>query len=160
MTSAQKASALLLSLFMTPGCGNSSDSPTGSPTPTPTEPPRDHPLRRLILTSPDSPRWTSEWTCRPCRFNEREALNAMVEAARIIDGIFLQQVWSENAGTLVRLAADRSPEGQKLLHYFLINKGPWSRLDENKPFVPASVKNLIKATSTRPMRRRKKLKAG
>jgi hypothetical protein len=68
--------------------------------------------------------------------NEREALNAMVEAARVIDGIYLQQVWSENPGTLVRLAADRSPEIQKLLHYFLINKGPWSRLDEDAPFVP------------------------
>ena len=68
--------------------------------------------------------------------NERDALNAMVEAGRIIDGIFLQQVWAENAGTRVRLAADSSPEVQKLLHYFLINKGPWSRLDEDAPFVP------------------------
>src|SRR4029450_6624613 len=26
--------------------------------------------------------------------------------------------------------------GRARLHYFLINKGPWSRLDENAPFLP------------------------
>jgi hypothetical protein len=134
MTSAQKASALLLSLLMTPGCGNSTDNSTGSPTPTPTEPPvTTSPLDSEIARFAPVDIGVDLAALPP---NEREALNAMVEAARIIDGIFLQQVWSENAGTLVRLAADRSPEGQKLLHYFLINKGPWSRLDENRPFVP------------------------
>ena len=34
------------------------------------------------------------------------------------------------------LVRDMSPEGRARLHYFLMNKGPWSRLDHNKPFVP------------------------
>ena len=36
---------------------------------------------------------------------------------------------------LLDLAGDQSPEGRARLHYFLINKGPWSRLDHNAPFV-------------------------
>ena len=36
---------------------------------------------------------------------------------------------------------DRGPERRgrrSALHYFLINKGPWSRLDHNQPFVPGA----------------------
>ena len=36
---------------------------------------------------------------------------------------------------LVELAADDTPLGRARLHYFLLNKGPWSRLDHNEPFV-------------------------
>jgi hypothetical protein len=68
--------------------------------------------------------------------NEREALDEMVAAARLFDGLFMQQVWADNASTLVQLAADQSEEGRRRLRLFLINKGPWSRLDENAPFVP------------------------
>jgi hypothetical protein len=83
---------------------------------------------------------------------EREALGKLVEAARIMDAIFLRQVWEGSDALLQRLAretavqaradADRSranrngaaPAAQ--LHYFLLNKGPWSRLDHNRPFIP------------------------
>jgi Peptidase family M49 len=68
--------------------------------------------------------------------NERQALDEMVAAARLFDGLFMQQVWADNASTLVQLAADQSDEGRRRLRLFLINKGPWSRLDENAPFVP------------------------
>ena len=67
---------------------------------------------------------------------EAAALAKMVEAARLMDGLFLQQVWAGNPSLLVQLAADRTPLGQARLHYFLINKGPWSRLDHDTPFVP------------------------
>ena len=33
---------------------------------------------------------------------------------------------------------DETPVGRARLHYFLINKGPWSRLDHNQPFVPGA----------------------
>jgi hypothetical protein len=68
--------------------------------------------------------------------SEREALASLVEAARIVDGLFLQQVWAGNTAMLTALAQDSSPAGRALLRYFLINKGPWSRLDRNAPFVP------------------------
>lgn len=68
--------------------------------------------------------------------NERLALNKMVEAARIFDAIFLRQV-SPLAGTyLAQLVRDDSSLGRARLHAFRLNAGPWSRLDENKPFLP------------------------
>jgi hypothetical protein len=68
---------------------------------------------------------------------ERQTLSHIVQAARLMDGLFLQQVWSGNPSMLVQLSADRTPEGQAELHYFLINKGPWSRLDHNESFLRA-----------------------
>jgi hypothetical protein len=67
--------------------------------------------------------------------SEVEALAELLEAAAIMDGLFLEQVWAGNPTQLVRLAADRTPRGIDELHYFLINKGPWSRLDHNEPFL-------------------------
>jgi hypothetical protein len=68
--------------------------------------------------------------------NVQQALGKLVEAGRVMDGLFLRQVWGGNEAVLVRLLADQTPAGQARLHYFLINKGPWSRLDANAAFVP------------------------
>jgi hypothetical protein len=78
--------------------------------------------------------------------NEREALARLVEAARIMDAIFLRQVWAGNDAMLQDLAraaaAPAAPRASRSaaarLHYFLINKGPWDRLDHNRPFVPGA----------------------
>ena len=67
--------------------------------------------------------------------NEPSALAALIKAAQVMDGLFLQQVWAGNTSLLTTLAADRTPEGQAQLHYFLLNKGPWSRLDDDEVFV-------------------------
>ncbi|MGE5814271.1 MAG: dipeptidyl-peptidase 3 family protein [Acidobacteriota bacterium] len=67
---------------------------------------------------------------------ERQALAKLVGAARLFDGLFLEQVWAGNPALVAELAADTTPLGRARLHYFLINKGPWSRLDHNAPFVP------------------------
>jgi hypothetical protein len=69
---------------------------------------------------------------------ERQALAKLVEAARLMDGLFLGQVWAGNASMLVQLASDTTPLGRARLHYFLINKGPWSRLDHNAVFIPGA----------------------
>jgi hypothetical protein len=69
--------------------------------------------------------------------NEKQALDHLVMAAQLVDGLFLQQVWADNPAMLARLAADRTPVGPFELHYFLINKGPWSRLDHNENFLRA-----------------------
>ncbi|HEY8536711.1 MAG TPA: hypothetical protein VIL25_09680 [Vicinamibacterales bacterium] len=68
--------------------------------------------------------------------NERRALAKLVDAARVMDAIFLRQVWAGNETLLLELLEDRSPLGEARLRYFLINKGPWSRLDHNRPFIP------------------------
>jgi len=72
--------------------------------------------------------------------NERQALGKLVAAAKIFDGLFLRQVWEGNETMLLDLAQDNSPLGLARRHYFVINKGPWSRLDENQPFIPGAPK--------------------
>ena len=68
--------------------------------------------------------------------NERQALAAIIRAAQIIDAIYLRQVGPRNGAQLLALLQDHSPLGQARLQYFLINKGPWSELDLNRPFLP------------------------
>ena len=66
---------------------------------------------------------------------DRKALKKIIEAARLLDPLFLRQVWSGNDELHKKLEADKSAVGRQRLHYFLINDGPWSRLDENEPFI-------------------------
>ena len=78
--------------------------------------------------------------------NEREALARLVDAARIMDALFLRQVWAGNEAMLQELAQKAAmPVGPRAsrtaaarLHCFLINKGPWDRLNQNAPFVPGA----------------------
>jgi len=67
---------------------------------------------------------------------ERVALRKLIAASRIVDSLFLRQAWAGNEPLLLELLGDESPLGRARLHYFLINKGPWSRLDRNSVFVP------------------------
>jgi hypothetical protein len=67
--------------------------------------------------------------------NERQALAKLVQAGWAMDGVFLRQVWGGNQGLLLNLLADRSPLGLARQRYFLINKGPWDRLDHNAAFL-------------------------
>lgn len=66
---------------------------------------------------------------------DRKALAKIIEAARLLDPLFLRQVWSGNAALEQKLMADKTPQGRERLHYFRINNGPWSRLDSNEPFI-------------------------
>jgi len=68
--------------------------------------------------------------------SERNALARLIEAAKIMDAIFLRQVWAGNEALLLDLLRDESRLGRARLHYFIINKGPWSQIDQNEPFVP------------------------
>ena len=72
----------------------------------------------------------------PLPANERQALARLVQAARVMDALYLRQVWGGNEALLFHLLADKSPQGQARLHYFLLNKGPWDRIDHNRPFIP------------------------
>ena len=78
--------------------------------------------------------------------SERRALAKLVDAARLMDSLFLRQVWAGNDAMLQELsreaitrsratAASQADTTHARLHYFLINKGPWSRLDHNRAFV-------------------------
>jgi Peptidase family M49 len=66
---------------------------------------------------------------------DRQALAKIIEAAKLLDPLFLRQVWSGNAALEAKLKADNSVAGRQRLHYFYIMDGPWSRLDSNAPFI-------------------------
>ncbi|HSG27772.1 MAG TPA: hypothetical protein VLA34_04770 [Candidatus Krumholzibacterium sp.] len=63
--------------------------------------------------------------------NQKKVLESIYYAAKIMDDIFLNQVWSGNADMLSKLEAKGD---EKLLKFFAINFGPWDRLNENEPF--------------------------
>jgi hypothetical protein len=66
---------------------------------------------------------------------DRQALQKIIEAAKLLDPLFLRQVWNGNAALEKKLLADKTPAGRQRLHYFYINDGPWSRLDNKEPFI-------------------------
>ncbi|MET0163462.1 MAG: hypothetical protein ABW318_00485, partial [Vicinamibacterales bacterium] len=68
----------------------------------------------------------------------RQVLAKLVQAAKLMDALYLRQVWAGNEAMLLDLVRDQSAEGRARLHYFLINKGPWSRLDESESSVPGA----------------------
>ncbi len=68
--------------------------------------------------------------------NERQALVRIIQAAQVLDALFLRQVSARNESRLLLLLNDTSPLGKARLDYFLLNKGPWSALDANQPFLP------------------------
>ena len=68
---------------------------------------------------------------------ERRALAKLVEAARV-DGRALPApgVGRERAAAARAARRRARPLGRERLYAFLLNKGPWSRLDHDAPFVP------------------------
>ena len=69
---------------------------------------------------------------------DKKALAKLVEAARVINPLFMEQFWSGNLALYKKLQQDKTPLGQARLHYFWINKGPWSEIDEHKVFLPGA----------------------
>ena len=66
---------------------------------------------------------------------DRQVLAELVAAARLMDEIFLRQVWSGNAELRARLAGLEGPGAEAARTYFAVNFGPWDRLDEMEPFL-------------------------
>src|SRR5260370_7723712 len=67
---------------------------------------------------------------------DRKALPKLVEAARVLNYLFMDQLWSGNRALYEKLQKDSSPLGRERLHYFWLNKGPWSDLDGHTAFIP------------------------
>lgn len=71
--------------------------------------------------------------------NDKKALGLIVEAARLMDRIYLRQVFKDNE-TLAGELKTKSSENEKyniVEEYFTINFGPFDRLDNHRPFLPA-----------------------
>ncbi len=69
---------------------------------------------------------------------DKKVLKKLVEASRVMDTIFLGQVWSGNPAMKAQLEKDHSPLGKARLAFFIQNAGPWDRLDANKVFLPGA----------------------
>ncbi|MBZ5578363.1 MAG: hypothetical protein LAP40_17500 [Acidobacteriia bacterium] len=67
---------------------------------------------------------------------DRSALAKLIEAARVLNLVFLDQLWSGDRALYAQLQKDTTPLGKERLHYFWLNKGPWSDLDGHKAFLP------------------------
>jgi hypothetical protein len=68
--------------------------------------------------------------------NERAALAKLIQASRFVDALFLRQRSASNEAWLLELLSSNAPGARSRLNYFLLNKGPWSELDEDRPFLP------------------------
>jgi hypothetical protein len=66
---------------------------------------------------------------------DKKALGKLIEAGRIVNHLFMQQFWSGDLALYQKLQQDKTPLGKARLHYFWINKGPWSEIDEHKAFL-------------------------
>jgi hypothetical protein len=67
---------------------------------------------------------------------DRQALVKMIEAARVLNDIFLTQIWSGNHALEAKLRRDSTPLGKARLDYFWLNKSPWSDIDDHEAFLP------------------------
>jgi Peptidase family M49 len=67
---------------------------------------------------------------------DKQALVKLIEAAHVVNKIFMEQFWSGNLALYKKLQQDKTPLSKARLHYFWINKGPWSEIDQHKAFIP------------------------
>jgi hypothetical protein len=67
---------------------------------------------------------------------DRQALPKLIDAARVLNDIFLTQLWSGNPALHAKLRRDDTPLGKARLHYFWLNKSPWSDIDLFEAFLP------------------------
>jgi hypothetical protein len=67
---------------------------------------------------------------------DKKALVKLLEAARVLDPLFMTQLWEANNDLYAKLKKDATPLGRARLKYFWQNKGPWSDLDGHDAFLP------------------------
>ncbi|CAG7905017.1 hypothetical protein IGI04_029143 [Brassica rapa subsp. trilocularis] len=68
---------------------------------------------------------------------DQKALGLILKAAKVIDDIFYEQLWHSNPALRdwLKEHANASELDTLKWKYFLINKSPWSSLDENEPYL-------------------------
>ena len=66
---------------------------------------------------------------------DRQALAKLVQAAKLMDEIFLRQVYAQNVDLRDALTAANTPDNAILKAYFDVNFGPFDRLEDDKPFI-------------------------
>lgn len=66
--------------------------------------------------------------------SERNALNKLIEAARLLDPLFDRQAYAGNPDLEKTLATAKDEVGKAKYAYFRIMRGPWDRQDHFAPF--------------------------
>jgi len=67
---------------------------------------------------------------------DRQALPKLLDAARVLNLLFMDQLWSGTRALYAKLQEDKTPLGQARARYFWLNKGPWADLDGHTAFIP------------------------
>jgi hypothetical protein len=65
---------------------------------------------------------------------EKQAMDRIIAAARLMDPVFQHQAWAGNVAARAKLAQDTSDHGGLVLAYFDLMRGPWDRQDHFRPF--------------------------
>jgi hypothetical protein len=65
---------------------------------------------------------------------ERAVVNLLIQAAELMDPIYLRQVSAENPATRAAIARSRRADRALLLDMFDLHFGPWDSLADNRPF--------------------------
>ncbi len=76
----------------------------------------------------------------PLGAGDRKALGDLIAASREMDTIFRLQVSRENPALEQELARAKGPLAEAAQRLFVLNQGPWDRLDADAPFVGAQKK--------------------
>ncbi len=69
--------------------------------------------------------------------NQIILLRKMVKVSKLIDDIFLMQIYNKNFEIMKKLRGSDDEKEKLELKYFMWNKGPWDKLDDEKPFIGA-----------------------
>ena len=67
--------------------------------------------------------------------SDQQVIEKLVEASKLINKIFLRQVYSENESIKKTLMKSKDSDDNTYLEYFNLMFGPFDRLDENQPFL-------------------------
>jgi hypothetical protein len=67
---------------------------------------------------------------------DRKALAKLLDAAHVLNFLYMDQLWSGTRALYTKLQADKTPLGQERARYFWLNKGPWADLDGHTAFIP------------------------
>lgn len=73
---------------------------------------------------------------------ENKALHKLYEASKLMDSIFLFQVYDKNFEIKQKLMSSKDKNAKLVLQYFNLNMGPFDRLDHDKPFYGSEQKPL------------------
>jgi hypothetical protein len=100
-------------------------------------------LQREIPNLPELEKMQARYAPTPLKVDtthlssaDKKALVKLLEAARVLDPLFMTQLWEGSNALYAKLQKDTTPLGRVRLKYFWQNKGPWSDLDGHTAFLP------------------------